>query len=469
MAGVKGAVGALLLLVPMVFSSCAVAPGRARLALQDEGEVFIYIQPFPQEADRLYFSLSGVSAVRSDGEEFPLVLRQPELNTRSITRQQLFCSGTLPPGDYAGFSFGVVKASLKSEEGDASLLVPEKPVKTEFPFRVVQRKAEVLYLEFNYARSVRDGFSFSPVFSIFYPLKPVTAVLGFVSNHASYDLTIVDKNIMHAVGVVATQGRPGAVALDQRQRRLYVALENDVVEVIDAATREVLNTLRLHLGDSPGGVALTPDGRSLLTANAGSNTVSMIDAVSLLETARISVANDPESVLVDRTGRRAYVFNTRSDSISVIDIANRALVTTLSTDPAPVWGQFNAKGDRLYVIHGLSSYMTVIDPLSLAVLSRVYVGVGMSALKVDPQTDLIYAGRRNDTMVEIYDPVSLVPFDYIAAGVGPAYMTIDGEENNLWVLGGTGKLIVVNLVNKKVVSEIDVGEEPFWLAMMGER
>jgi hypothetical protein len=114
--------------------------------------------------------------------------------------------------------------------------------------------------------------------------------------------------------------------------------------------------------------------------------------------------------------------------------------------------------------------MTVLDPTSLAVTSRVYVGFGANSLKVDLNTDLIYLGKINETEVAVYDPFSLLAFDYIAAGEAPAYMTIDGQGNNLWIAGSmTGRLIIVNLASKKVVSEIDVSAEPFWLTMMGER
>lgn len=452
-------------------SSCATLPLHVKPPRGNEGVVYLYLQPFPQSADRLTFTLSGVSAVRDDGQEVPLSLRLAELKGKELTRQRLLCQGVLPPGSYTGFSFNTAKASLQAEEGDANLLIPEKPVTMHFRFQVVERKAAIVFLAFNYGQAVQSGFSFTPAFFAFSPPKPVTAVLGYVLNTESDDMTVFDKNAMQAVGAVAAGREPKGIALDQRQKRVYAAMAGDNdVEVIDITTQDTLNRIRLNLGDEPQGLALSPDGRTLLAVNAGSNTVSVIDTALLLETARIPVGNGPNAILMDRTGRRAYVFNTLNDTVSVIDVPNRALVTSFSTDPAPLWGQFNAKGDRLYIIHGQSAYMTVFDTLGMKVLSRVFVGLGMSALKVDPVTDLIYAGRRNDAGVEIYDPASLVAFDYIATGEGPAYMTIDGEGNNLWIVGSrTGKLIIVNLVSKKIVSEINVGDGPSWLTMMGER
>jgi YVTN family beta-propeller protein len=68
---------------------------------------------------------------------------------------------------------------------------------------------------------------------------------------------------------------------------------------------EVVNRLRLNSGDRPRELALTPDGRTLLCVNTGSNTVSFIDPGSFIEVGRINVGKNPNSILIDQTGRRA--------------------------------------------------------------------------------------------------------------------------------------------------------------------
>lgn len=467
----KAVLKSMLFVFLLALSSCMAAPTHVRPPLEYEGEIFFYIKPFPQEADRLTFSLAAVSAVRDDGQEFPLSLRLAEMKGKEIMRQRLLCEGMLPEGSYAGFSFQIAKASLQGEEGEADLLPPEGPARVDFPFRVTARKASFMLAGFDYARSVINEFSFTPVFTFAPSPKPVTAVLGYASNSGAYALTVFDKNAMQAVGAAATARQPKGIALDQKQRRVYAAMPaGDFVAVIDATTLETLQTLQLHPGDRPEDLALTADGKALFTVNGGSNTVSVFDTSLLIETTRIPIGIGPTAILMDRAGRRAYVFNTFSNSISIIDVANRSLAASLSTDPAPLWGQFNAKGDKLYIIFEQSPYMTVLNPLTLTILARPYVGLGMSALKVDIATDLIYVGKRNDAVVEVYDPFSLISFDYISVGEGAAYLTIDGEGNNLWVVGSvTGKLTSVSLASKKVVSEIDIGAGASRIVMMGER
>ena len=451
---------------------CQAAISTVRPPLEEEGEVYLYIQPFPQEAYRLRFKIAEIFALSGDGREFPLFVSLHELKGPEMKRQRLLASGQLPPGSYVGFSFRAKDANLKVEEGEASLLVPETPARIDFPFNVAKKKAYVISLILKYRESIREGFSFSPVFSVFIPTKPITSLIGFVTNSASNNITVFDKNLGQAVAMIATGRRPAGMALDQTRRRAYVALSgDDTIVVVDVTAVDVVESVRLHTGDHPQELALTPDGRVLLSANTDSNTVSFIDPVSLLELSRINVGNGPNSVLIDPTGRRAYVFNRLSSTISVIDIANKAIVTTISTDPGPLRGQFNMKGDTFYVINEWSSYLTVFDAASLTVRGRFTVmRMGLNAIKVDTMTSFIYLGRRNDTVVEMYDPFSFVRVDFIQTAGGVTYMTIDGETNNLYMVSPeTKSLMITNLVSKKMPSEIDVGDGPYWVTMMGER
>ena len=450
---------------------CQAATSRLRPPLEEEGEVYLYIQPYPQEAERLRFSIEGMSAVSDDGREFPLEVSLREIRPNDLRRQRLLASGKVPPGLYTGFSLKAKKAILKGEEGEAELLVPDQPARTDFSFNVIRKRAYIILLTFKYEGSI-SGVSFIPTFSAFVPAKPIISLAGYVTNTGSNNITVFDKRLGQAVGVIATGRGPVGMALDQRLRRVYVALSGeDAVEVIDVTMGEIINRARLSQGDRPQELALTPDGRLLLVVNAGSNTVSFIDANSFFELGRVNVGNGPHSILIDpNTGRRAYVFNRLSSTISILDIPNRKIVTALSTDPSPLRGQFNRRGDRLYVIHELSNYLTVIDPSSLSTLRRFQVGIGATSIKVDNRTDLVFIGRKNDITTGVYDPLSFVPVDIIRTGGTIGYMTIDGEENNLYLVNeGKKSLMVNNLVRKKMVYEIDVGESPYWVVVMGER
>jgi YVTN family beta-propeller protein len=439
--------------------------------LKEQGEVFLYIEPFPQEAERLRFFLDGISALKDDGSEVPLTLSFGEFRPDELKRQRLGASGIVPQGSYSGLSFTVKKALLKGEEGEGELVIPKEPWKINFPFTVQTEKAVVISMTFRYHESVRGGVSFTPSFSLTIPVKPLSSLTGLVSNLEANTVTVFDKRSGRVASVIETGKDPAGMALDQRARRAYVAVSgDDAVEVLDMDGGFILNRIRLTTGDRPTELALTPDGKVLLTVNKGSDSVSFVNPVNLTEMERITVGKEPGSILLDKTGRKALVFNTFSDSISVIDLPNRSVAATISTEPGPVRGVFNTRGDRLYVIYARSPYMIVFNSATFAVINRVFVGPGASSLKVDTRTEMLYLGKRYDGIIEIYDPFSLLPGDSLSVGGGVSYMTIDNEENNLCVvLPDRKRLVLVNLISRKIAAEMDVGDYPYWVTMMGER
>lgn len=462
---------ALCSLLILGMLGCQASFSGLKPPLEEEGEVYLYLQPFQQEAERLRFTFEKIYAVTGDGKEIPLDLRIRELKSSEARRQRLLASGQLPSGPYTGLSFKIRTAFLKVEEGEIPLLIPEKPERIDFSFSLVRKKAHLISLSFRYRESI-SGTYFKPVFSALIPPRPIISLAGYVTNRGSNTITVFDKKLGQAVGMIATGRGPGGMALDQRLRRLYVALSGeDAIEVIDVTGGEIINRVRLNQGDRPQELALTPDRRFLLSVNAGSNTVSFIDSISLFELGRVNVGNGPCSILIEPlTGRRAFVFNRLSSTISVLDLPNRGIVTTLSIDPGPLRGQFNRRGDRLYVIHELSSFLTVLNSSSLSIERRFQVRPGMNSIQLDSRTDLVYIGRKNDIFVEIYDPSSFVSVDMIRTGGTIAHMAIDGEENYLYLVNEeTRSIIAYNLVSKRAVFEIDVGEDPYWVAFMGER
>jgi YVTN family beta-propeller protein len=460
-----------LLIAFLLLQACQARPSLLKPRMEEDGQVFVYLQPLGGEADRLTFRLEGISAVRENGGAIPLQLHVPEIGGKGPKGDRLLASGILPPGQYNGFTFLVKGASLKGEEGVATLsIADDKPV-TSVPCPIARKKAQVVSLKFRYRESVPGGIRFAPVFSAEIPGKLPAGLIGLVTSAGGNTVTVFDKMTGRVAGVIPSGTAPAGMALNPSSLRAYVALSgDDAVEAVDLLGGDVILRGQLVGGDRPEELVLTPDKRLLLSANPGSNTVSVIDAASLIETRRIQVGNGPQSLLVDRAGRRAYVFNTLSDTISVLDLGTMGVIATVSSDSGPVRGDFNRAGNRLYVLHRNSPYLGVVDPATLSVLRRVYVGSGGTALKVDSRTDLIYLARRGTGEVAIYDPFSFLPIGSHRTSQDVSYMAIDGETNTLFVVvPGANEVRAIHLVGKTDVSRVEVPDAPTWVILMGER
>ena len=451
-----------------IVSFCLLAPSVARAA---DGGVAVYLQPTAAEAARLTLTIAAVTAITAGGSEHPLKVTLQTVGPQSASRQRLLAAGRLPLGSYAGFRITIARASMAGEHGDVALAVPDSPARLDLPFAVTGQQASLFWVTLQSAAPVPSGTEFTPAFAAVVPPQAMADHVGLVTNSGANTITVFDKKLGQAVALIDTCARPAGLAFDQHRRRVFVACSrDDEIQSIDLATADVRERTRMFPGDGPRELALTPDGTTLLSVNPGSNSIAFFDAVSLVRQERIAVGNGPTSVAIDRAGRRAFVFNTLSSSISVIDIASRAVVATMSTESDPLRGQFNAKGDRLYVIHERSPFMTVVDPRQLTIVTRARVRSGVSAIRVDSVRNLVYIGGGSDPMLEGYDPNALVPIDTMKTRSGAAYLTIDAEDSSVYMVSPrTRTLLVGSLATRTIRSEIDVGETPYWVAVMGEK
>ncbi len=470
-----------------LLTGCQATGGSLRAAgpLENEGEVYLYLQPFPKGTDGLSFSVQDVSAIQTDGSTMALDLVLPDLSGRQITGQRMLAWGRLPPGSYAGFALAVKRATLETDGAAVDLAVPSEPARIDVPFTVARRKAVVLLLSFQHARSVEKASAFSPTFFAAAPEATLAQAMGYCSNTGADNLTVFDKRERQVVGVLPTGRRPMGVALDPRLNRAYVALAgDDQIQIVDMQSGEEVGRIPLRSGDRPREVGLTPDSRLLVVINPGSNTASFVDPAASVEIDRVdlrarlgpsqavsSMAGDePVSLLMDRAGRRAYVFNRRSSSIAVLDLANHAVAGAVRTDAEPLRGQLSRDGTRLYVIHGGSAYLNVFSLPDLALKTRIFVGLGASALQVDPRTDLVYVGKRDEDQLSIFDPLSFVPVSRLDVPDSVTSTVIADAENVLFALVPSRRSVVgIDLVGGKTLAQMEVGNEPYQVTVNGER
>lgn len=133
--------------------------------------------------------------------------------------------------------------------------------------------------------------------------------------------------------------QPVQVAPTQDGAFVYVTLAGkSAVAKVDPRTRRV--TAEISVPSPPAQALVTPDGRSLLVANQGTdeapgNTVSRIDTTSDEVTDTVPTGFGPHGLTTDPDSRFAYVTNMHDDTLSVIDLADFTVTTTVPTGSEP--------------------------------------------------------------------------------------------------------------------------------------
>jgi YVTN family beta-propeller protein len=448
-----------------------VLAGLTAAGAADEATLCLYLKPLPAEAARLRFRPEAVSALWADGASVPLGVRLREVSAAAADRPRLLAAGELPPGAYLGFSVRAASAALRGDAGDTALRSVEAGMSAPFEFRVEAGRPIVVEIELRYRESVREEFEFAPSFAASRPRRPAVDVLGVVTLRDRDAVALFDRVTGQVVQLVATARGPRGLALDSRLRRAYVGCAGeDVVQAIDLSDPRVVVSRRLRSGDEPVAIALTPDGRTLLSANARSGTVSLLDAASLTERARLGVGNRPSYLRIDRNGRRAFVFHEMADAIHVLDLPTATVSAIVASEGGPFRGELDGSGSRLYVIHRASPYLEAFDTATLERVGQVYVGPGATALAVDRRRDRILVGYGDPPRVEVFEALSLLPADSIASGARVEILAEEAQGNNLcMVLASARELRLVRLVGHTVVTIVELPEEPGEVAFLGDR
>ncbi len=174
---------------------------------------------------------------------------------------------------------------------------------------------------------------------------------------------------------------PGGIVVSPDGKTLYIALD-DVDEVAEADATSLTVTRRAKVPGGPFGLALDTEGKRLFVACPHQDRVAVLDTRDLKEQASIAVGIRPTDVAYCQTpaGERLIVPNSGSDDVSVLSVSpmSELLRTEAGREPYAVAvsgdGQRVLVANRLAVHDGLlsppASEVTVIDAASGHVVNR---------------------------------------------------------------------------------------------------
>ena len=147
-----------------------------------------------------------------------------------------------------------------------------------------------------------------------------------MSRTSTHNVSAIATATNTVTATIPVGNSPEGVAVSPDTSKVYVANQrSNNVSVIDTATNKV--TATIPVGSEPGGVAVTPDGSTVYVANFLSNNVSVIAAATNKMTATIPVGANPFGVAVTPDGSKVYVANAGFGTNIVSVIATPTKVT----------------------------------------------------------------------------------------------------------------------------------------------
>ena len=462
-----------LLLMTFAVTACLAPVKVPQVPREKTGRLLLYLEPLPQEARHLAFSLAGLAARREDGREIVLPVHvSPIEGAKLVGVQTRLLSVPLPPGRYRGLSLRLGGAFLLEDQGETVLQVAAEPLQLDQEFTMAKGKNVTLFLSLAGERLVGDGGRFHPRFSLWTPQRVLINLKGFVSNTGADSLTVIDKRTPKVVGTVATGAGPEGLALDPVRGWVYLAQSGaDSVAAVEVSNSLIMGSVQLHLGDKPSELALSPSGRTLVTVNPGSNTASIIDAATLTEVDRVRFTSQPTDVFMGPVDDLAYVLFPSTNTLAVLDLSLSRQVRYRSVvlDETAVRGVVGSDGRHLYLITSFSPNLLVVDASTLAVAQRIFVGGGSLCITADRTRGLLYLGKKSGE-IAVVDPGMGVQIDSFSLPGPVRFLAIDREENSLFaVLPQQQEVRKFDLVSKRYLGTVTVDEGAHAMVVMGEK
>lgn len=100
----------------------------------------------------------------------------------------------------------------------------------------------------------------------------------YVSNFGSQSISVIDGSTNKVVDTITPFFDPQKIEVDEETNTVYVTSYGEGISIIDGASHQVRNWIKA--GEFPEGAALNPDNGLLYVANAGSNSLSVIQTLT---------------------------------------------------------------------------------------------------------------------------------------------------------------------------------------------
>jgi len=322
------------------------------------------------------------------------------------------------------------------------------------------------------------------------------------------------RKFLGGMGATALAGSAGLLGLASQAQSgpppvTFVLNSADAnLSLIDQ--RSFTESTRLDVGKEPHHLFPTPDDRSLIVANAGSNTLSFFDPAtaelqgvmrgiddpyqlgfspdqrwfgvaalrldridlyrhegnSLALAARLPAPRAPSHLVWSQDSRWMFVTLQDSDEICAIDTQTMQIAWRMGCgrQPAGIW--ISPDGGTLFVGVMGENYVNAIDWRARRSVRRIMTGDGAHNFRPYGDRRHLFVSNRVANTVTIVDMLSMSLAGDIPVPSGPDCMEMAADGRTLWVTQRWSRSVaIIDLAERRVVRSINVGRSPHGLYM----
>jgi YVTN family beta-propeller protein len=222
----------------------------------------------------------------------------------------------------------------------------------------------------------------------------------------------------------------------------------------------------LGVGQTPGSVTITPNGRFAYVANRGAGTVTVVDTNLDKVSATIPVAAGPPFyVAFTPDGSRAYVSVYNEDrtvnKVAVLDARTTREIRSLDVDKAPYALTVTPDQKYVFVPSHDTARIDVIDTGMDAVVRKIEVPHNPHAIKFSPDGRHAYVANHESNLVSVVDVEAGNVVNTIAVGTSPHSLALSPDGSQLAVACyDSSDVYFVDVASSGIIGTVPVGTHP---------
>jgi YVTN family beta-propeller protein len=312
---------------------------------------------------------------------------------------------------------------------------------------------------------------------------------AYISDGADNTVTVLDLVYLRRDRVLQVGKDPTGLAANPVRNEIYVAnAGSDSVSLIDAEKNDVALTIGVH--HTPYSLDVAPDGKRLYVANSGSNTVSVIDLDKRREIAAAATGEAPGVVRVAPDNRTLVVSNRVAGSVSIYGIQREnvahplVLRAAFAGCPGATDVAILPDSSKAFVAcsggHNVMAIWLAAAPDSWRgkqdaalqhdqLLCLLDVGKTPTHLAVKPDGGEVFSTNfDSDSISEISTWTNEVSSTYVI-GSKPSRAIISNDNSSLWVTNfGADSASLYSIDDGRAVDSVHTGSRPDAIAFSAD-
>ena len=201
---------------------------------------------------------------------------------------------------------------------------------------------------------------------------------------------------------------PEGLAYSPDGAHLYVANfgAGDISD-IDPATGQVMATI-VTTGVAPTSVVFSPDGFTAYAASWNDGEIAVIDVATATETFSLTGIGTASDIAISPDGFTLYVAEYSNNSLAVYDLAGASpsLTTRVAVGANPTNIAVSHFGDRVYVVNYATSTFSTIDATTNAVLATTNTGTNPWDVAISPDGSWLAISHETSHEIHLHDLVT---------------------------------------------------------------